>query len=280
MTPVSPAPLSYYHDFGQPPSGYCMRADPVHLRADTSGLILFDLVKSGVTEQELFDLATDISEHLAQDGFRLECRAGERWYLTGDTSQDVHADALSDAVGRILRPTHLQGHDAQQWTRRLNEIQMLLSAHPVNRQRLAEGKVAINSLWLWGGGCWLAPLVSDCTGMTSDNPCVCGYAGASGMSLRQWDNGRELADVHQAGERQLVVYEACRRAAAYQDISDWSSALQMLEHGWLLPLTRALARGRFSELELFPLNGFSYRIRRRDMLRFWQRGADYRFTAW
>jgi hypothetical protein len=43
------------------------------------------------------------------------------------------------------------------WRRLQNELQMLLSQHPVNAAREAAGKLAINGIWFWGAGALSEP---------------------------------------------------------------------------------------------------------------------------
>jgi hypothetical protein len=78
--------------------------------------------------------------------------------------QQTEADALCEALSRhFAGQLHFQACEARRWCVRLvsgsplddallNEVQMLLHAHPVNEAREARGELAINSLRLWGAG--------------------------------------------------------------------------------------------------------------------------------
>jgi hypothetical protein len=272
---VSAAALSYYHDFGVPPAGYCLRADPVHLRVDTRGLILFDADSFSGSNAELEALADSLREHLATDGWRLESHRG-RWYLLGETSSELHTAALHDVCGKALRTSMLTGSGATDWIRRLNEIQMLLNGHAVNQQRQLQGKPAINSIWLWGGGRWETPPVAQCVALASSNECVLGGAEAQGIAILQPDTAQQFRqDCERTGEL-LVLREDCRRALAYADISAWTVALCSLEQNWFAPLLKLLATGWIRELRLFPLNGYCYRLSRPALPSFWKSVQDYR----
>ncbi|VAW75491.1 hypothetical protein MNBD_GAMMA13-1553 [hydrothermal vent metagenome] len=145
------AACSYYHDFGEWPNSYCLRADPVHLHVDLHGLIVFDGSTLAVTPEESQGLTQVLADHLLQDSWILRQGGSCRWYLLGE-DQDLTGPALCQVRGRHTSLNMLKGEHASPWTRRLNELQMLMASQASNTQRQAERRQTINSLWLWGGG--------------------------------------------------------------------------------------------------------------------------------
>jgi hypothetical protein len=269
------AALSYLDDFGELPNGYCLRADPVHLRTDTGGLILFDSASFELGAAESRALVDTLAGHLAVDGWTLAHRDPRRWYLVGERPQELVTTALPALRGTPVPACSFTGTDAPVWTARLNELQMLMHNHPVNQARAARGQVPVNSLWLWGGGEAPAPAAADCSRVLGDNPFARGCARY--CDLPAGPPGARAADtLPAAGERQLVVLEDCRTAAAYDDFAGWQTALQRLEHDWFAVLLRALRTGRLERLDLLPLNGRRYCLPRRRLLAVWKGRGDYR----
>lgn len=270
------APLSYLQDFGRPPAASCLRADPVHLRADTNGLVLFDAASFELDQDDSRALLETLAEHLAADGWRLQQSHPQRWYLVGEQPLDLVTTALPRRRGTPVSTTHFAGKDATFWTNRLNEMQMLLHSHPVNQARALRGQVAINSIWLWGAGELQPPGEPRYTRLSADNACA---LGAARWCTVPASNIEPAADRFLPGlrlhERVLLVLENCRAAAAYEDFGAWEAAVRALEEDWLVPLVQALRTGRIDRLELLPLNGRRYRLERRDLRSFWKRIRDY-----
>jgi len=271
-TPV--ASLTYLEDFGELPPGYCLRADPVHLRADTSGLILFDTASFELDNEESRSLCDALAGHLAADGWELRQRHPHRWYLVGGAPQDLGTLALPAVRGTPVPAVPYSGADAAAWIKRVNELQMLLHSHPVNRARAARARVAVNSLWLWGGGDLQYGGNAACSRVLSDNPFARGSAHYCGLEVLPGPAAAE--QVTPVDDGQLVVLEDCRDAAAYQDMPAWRAALQQLERNWFQALIRSLKTGKLDALELYPVNGRAYRLTRRRLLALWKGRGDYR----
>ena len=266
--------LSYLEDFGEAPPGWCLRADPVHLRADTTGLILFDADSFELDEQESRALRNTLASHLAEDGWELRQGHPHRWYLLGGPPQDLNSPPLPQARGAPVPASTFTGADAAAWTRRLNEVQMLLHNHPVNQARAARGQVAVNSLWIWGAGNPQSRGQAECNQVFDNDPFARASARFNGLDLLS-----STADVQQvaaSGKPTLVVLPDCRAAAAYQDLAAWQAGIRRLEQAWFEPLIRLLERGKLDLLMLYPLNGRCYRLSRSRLLSFWRGGGDYR----
>lgn len=262
--------LSYQFDTGAVAPGALLRADPVHLRADRSHLLLFDAAHLHITPDETQALAEAFNRHYAADGLRLELPVSTRGYLHLPQLPELRTTPLMQAVGCDVDACLPAGHDAREWHRFLNEVQMLFHDHPVNRAREARGKPVINSLWLWGGGRPLAAAASDWQRVWSDDPALRGLAWLNGIrgseppaDAQMWLN--EVVD----GQHLLHV-ETLRQAVAYGDVEGWSAEVERLERTWFAPLLQALRRGRLRELTLYPGDAHVYRVMRRDLWCFWR----------
>lgn len=270
------AALTYREDFGETAPAGCLRADPVHLRADTRGLILFDAAAFPLDADESQTLVESLAAHLAQDHWRLVSKHPRRWYLLGERPPQLETPPLPTLRTTPVSATPFSGEDAAAWIRRLNELQMLMHTHPVNLARAARGQPAVNSVWLWGAGEWRRG-ANPHTRIAADNLFARGVAGACGIpALRLPDCVASLPAAPHSHDSLLVVHEACRDAAAYEDFEAWRDAVEQLERNWFAPLLGALQQRRVDCIDLYALNGSRYRLTRTRLLAVWKRGVDYR----
>lgn len=251
--------LGAAHELAEIDGGYWLRADPVFLRADRSRLILFGPEVLAITAEEAADLAASINDHYAAEGWQLRVAAPDRWYLRLPRAPVLATTPLRDVIGRHIDPFLPGGDDARHWHGLLNELQMLLHAHPVNERRAGQGRPAINSLWLWGGGTLptgLRPLDAWCC---SDDMEWNSLAAAAGLSLQPQDRQPLdwLPEALGSGPG-LAVLESLSRALQTSDFTAWNAALQRLEAEWFGPLLELRRSGVLHRLHLIPMNGAEY----------------------
>ncbi|MBK6657681.1 MAG: hypothetical protein IPG43_05800 [Proteobacteria bacterium] len=136
-----------------------LRADPVHLRADATRVILFDTDSVGLTDDESDALLAHLNAGFAGQARRFERgHSPSRWYLRTAAPQ-----ALELASPRALRGSAVEDslsalRRAGALNRVMTEAQMLLHGAPPNDVRGATGRAPINSVWFWGGG--MAPPIA------------------------------------------------------------------------------------------------------------------------
>jgi len=271
------APFSCLGDSGQLPDGYCLRADPVHLRADMRGLILFDASTFSLSDEESRALLGSVAAFLEQDGWRLNSDQAQRWYLHGGDRQELISTPLPLLRGKPVSDYLPQGKDAPAWRKRFNEIQMLMHAHPVNQQRAERGLPLVNSLWIWGGG--LLPVKGEqyFTRVVTNDATVEGLGIWSAARCEPVPNHvNVLLSTLGSDEHVLIVLDALDVSAAYEDLGHWNEAMERYERDWFKPLLNALARRRLKFLDVFPVNGKRYRMNFADLLKFWKHSKSYR----
>jgi hypothetical protein len=234
--PLPAGALSLLGCGGEPGDGLWARADPVHLRVMRDHVASAPDDAFALPQSEADALCEALSRHFAA---QLDLRACEprRWCarLVGDAPLD---DAL------------------------LNEVQMLLHAHPVNEAREARGELAINSLRLWGAG--RAPRSAQCRwqSVAAADPAVRGAARLAGARHRPLPgSAQEWLDRLPGEGRHLAVLDA-RHAP-----------LAELERDWFAPLLAALRAGRAGMVTLHAVDGaeeVSFETIRGDLRRFWR----------
>ncbi|MEJ2159371.1 MAG: hypothetical protein P8X53_02660, partial [Chromatiales bacterium] len=135
---VAVAPVTWLHDYGALGSG-----------RDT-GVVFGTALALDMREAATF--AVDIAAAMEWPPRKLVAPVADRWYLHDmawpeiDTATPVEVgqSGFSEALPR--------GAAAADLRRALSEVQMLLSEHPLNLERVRRGLPAVNSLWFWGGG--------------------------------------------------------------------------------------------------------------------------------
>ncbi|WP_440941211.1 hypothetical protein [Immundisolibacter sp.] len=146
------APVTYTHDFGQPPPAWCARVDPVCLMAAGATLRLLPLDGAPLTNAQARDLFALASTANVIPGVSWQYAAPLRWYLLADPGPDLATCAPQRLPGGHVAAGQPRGTDAPAWQSWLNELQMRLFDSAVNHEREAHDLPPANALWLWGGG--------------------------------------------------------------------------------------------------------------------------------
>ena len=264
-------------DMGVIDREWWIRADPVYLEPGHDSLVMH--AGLGLTPEEAGQLAAELNESLAQDGWLLKTPHPERWYLKPPAAAAITTTPLAAANGRNVHPLLPQGSDRKAWHMRLNEIQILLHTSPVNVAREARGLLPANSVWFWGGGRLPQVGAVRWVQMWSDEPLAQGLARLAGLpSGPLLANGTELLALSGGGEQLLVLglpapipSTGLRTGLSQADAEAWQTALERLAHGWLTPLMAAVHAGTLTELTLLSDTGTSFHYRRRHRWRFWRR---------
>ena len=264
-------------------------ADPVHLHFAREHMLLSGPSTLEITSDEASDLIAALnlllgelaSDHLSRgDGTaprlpeRFEAPHPDRWYLRLDQPTDTRFFALDDVIGRPVTHFTPEGGDARQWRRLLNEIEVMLHNHPVNRAREAEGRPTINSLWLWGAADRIPPLAAPARTLYASDPLAIGLARASGMHHLDTDTALDaLTNDADTGDSVIVV-DNLLHPALQLDLARWRDALAHLETNCFAPLLSRLRTRRLHGLKLIAPGDracIELTIGPFDILKFWRR---------
>jgi hypothetical protein len=264
--------LTYLAGGGDPGTRFWLRADPVHLRLMRDRLALLPGAGFALSQEEAAALAESLNRHFA-DAFCLHALHPERWCLSVDRGAALAAATPLEAAGQDVDAHLPSGSEAARWHVLLNEIQMLLHAHPVNAAREARGEPVVNSVWLWGAGQLPRAAHGPWKSLSAHDPVALGLARLARLhhralpeSATQW-----LERAPQDG-RHLVVLDSLRGAHALGDTETLEARLRELERAWFAPLLAALKAGRAGMLTLYvPDAGASFEVIRADLRRFWRR---------
>jgi hypothetical protein len=251
-----------------------LRADPVHLRLHGDAMALVPGAALDIAQGEAEALCEALGAHF-EGRYTFHPVHPERWCARLRSGLQVAEDSALAAAGRDLDAQLAAGPGTRPWHALLNEIQMVLHEHAVNRAREARGAPALNSVWLWGAG----PLPAACRGpwrsVTADEPIALGLARLAGIRERRLPPSADewLAGVPDEG-RHLIVLDALRTASALGDAGAYREGLVAMEARWFAPLLEALRAGRIGMITLRvpdATQALAFEAIRGDLRRFWRR---------
>ncbi len=263
------AHVSALIDGFDPSRGYWYRADPVHFKTEMDHAILLDHELLSVEQHEADALMDVFNAHFMEDGLQLFSRQPGRWYLQSAMPFEITATQLHDAIGRNVTHFLPQGKHAMRWRRFLNETQMLFHQQAVNVQRESLGKLAINSLWLWGEG--NAMHYDDhktFQWMMTNEPIATGLAKILNIETCALDEINSMAGLQGNG---LLIIDELLSPASYGDVEKWGLALEKLCDLWIQPLQQLLRKGIVQQIDLYSAEGRLFRMTPRSHFKFWRR---------
>jgi hypothetical protein len=268
------APLTLAADGGEPGEAYWLRADPAHLQAGRTDLVLARTRALALSAAEAQALTASLNHHFGAEGLRFVAPVAQRWYLRMDAPPALATTPAHAAIGRSIDALLPRGEDALRWHRRLNEVQMLLHEHPVNAAREARGAEPVNSVWLWGGGRMPACRMSAALDVWSDSALAGALARCAGIPRHALPASGE-AWLGTAGDgRHLVAFDEESTPAP----AGAEARLDRLERGWFAPLLAALRSGVLSEIVLITQQSaqrLCFAASRSDLWRFWRRAIPF-----
>ena len=252
-------------DFDAPVEAvHWLRADPVHLRADATRVILFDAEAVGLADDESDALLAHLNAGLADDELQFERgSAPTRWYVRVSEPQP-----LALASPRALRGCTVEGSlDALRRSgalrRLMTEAQMLLYEAPTNLARTASGRAPINSVWFWGGGAPSRPPAKPGGSALGEDALLAACARHAGIEYERNPAALELHLQTRAGDVLLLDH-----------LEIETVDLHRFGRDILAPALRALRRGRLTQVVIHaqPLD---LALTSAARWRFWRRGQPF-----
>jgi hypothetical protein len=221
-----------------------LRADPVHLRLQREQVVLLPEVP--VSLADAMQWCASLNEHFASEGLTFFAPHPQRWYVKVDRLPDMATVPMSLAAGRNIHGNLPTGNESGRWHQLINEIQMLLFAHPLNEAREARGELPVNSVWFWGNGAAPVQSTNSYVTVSSDEILVEMLARATDSSFSSWQPQWLGADEG----TQLLVWTGLRAALQRGDLHEWREALLSFENKYAQPLWDALHSGKLDSLQL------------------------------
>ena len=145
-------------------------ATPFHAALGLTDLTPADPSTLSLSAEESRALCEAADAHMREDGLRVHFVDAARWLFTCNQAVEVLTERPEWIVSELLRPNLPRGRDARLVERWMNELQMLLHAHPVNIAREERGLPPVNLVWLWGFGALDANKNNDFVGAALPRP--------------------------------------------------------------------------------------------------------------
>lgn len=115
---------------------------------------MVDYCGGDISTPEARELVEYLEKELGDDEFKFYAGVAYRHCLVWDKG-NPHPGILTpphDIPGRVVKEYIPQGDDTSKLYELMKKSYKLLSEHPVNKKRVAEGKRPANSCWFWGEG--------------------------------------------------------------------------------------------------------------------------------
>ena len=249
------AALTRQADVGDAAGATWLRADPAHVRAELTTARLMACGDLGLSPDDCAALLKPLRPLFGDAGFPIDAPVPSRWYLRGPPGAKLPAfSAPADALGDDLRQHLPQGPAASRWSALLNEAQMILHEHPLNRERASRGLPPVNSLWFWGAGVLPEWVRTSLAVVLTRDAVVAALARQAGIAAIAPDPARIESPQTQ-----------------WFDLDD-AAGLAELAVRWLPAFDAALSHKRIPELRVAFASGERYLVKPGHRWRFW-RGA-------
>lgn len=241
------AAITRESDAGDAALNAWLRADPVFVRPDLGGARLMAWGNLDLTEADAEAFLAPLRLVFGDVGFPISATTPERWYLKlpRDSKLPTFTPPV-EGLGEDLLAHLPEGPEGKRWRMLLNEAQVTLHNHPRNAERVAAGKVPVNSLWFWGGGILPDSVTCRAACVISEDDELLALAKRAGVPLVRRETGSTVIDLRRQ--------------------RDWTA----IERNHLGPALASLGR-RHGELLLDFADGACFRIASAQRWRLWRR---------
>lgn len=229
-----------------------LSADPAWVQPEVNGARLLAIGNLGLTVEDAASLVAALAETFEAEGMALQVGDAQHWQVRLPGYVDVPPfPEPEDALGSDLFEQLPKGDAGRQWRALLNEAQVVLHNHPVNRRRASEGLPPVNSVWLWGAGTLPEWVECGLSHIYSDDLLVWSLAHRANVEV----HGR--AAFATPGDASIGLLDL-------QDVQPTSFA-----DDWWPAIEARLAEG--TELHLAFADGVRMALHKRHRLRFWRK---------
>lgn len=238
---------------------YWLRADPVHLALQRDCFSLAEPAPLPVQRPHTALIITSLNQHFSQDGIMFFVGESGAWYLRCQHAPKIKTCLPSLVLDKNIHSFLPTGDESSKWLAVLNEVQMLLHEHPANLSRESAREVAINSIWLSGGGSMpqVEVLKKDADLILASSVFYQGLASLSRVKSQTLP--ASLAD---------TLHTNAQHVRLQLPLDD------NLDEHWFKPMLNALKNGNIQQLTLnlgFYEKSITVEIRPTDCYKFWRK---------
>jgi len=245
-------------------------ADPVHLRLETSSLVLVDQSQFPFSDADRTAFSELLNEYLESMGGRFFFDANGRGFLGLKEPRPVNTTPLTQVMGNSIDSMMPEGEQKTFWHQLMNELQMLLHSAPFNEARTERGEPVINALWIWGAGLPQRSMEPQYSGVYCNDSLTGELSRSVGIPAHPVPLKFDLSLIPNSGQHLLILNELLPHSQ-YDDYPGWHAIMERLCTDWLSPLLNAVRKKQLSRLSLYLCNGTCYVLEPGYQWRFWRR---------
>lgn len=267
---------------------WVMRVDPCIMIPDRDQLVLSRIHNLDLSLDEAQHLVDEINDFFQADEeenfWTMHALTAERWYLVSDKTIEIETVPPDKVLGQSVNSFLFNN---SRWLALFNEFQMILHSSTVNKLRLQQGKLPVNSLWFWGTGKAIDfsmftpdnPAIVEPPVIYTDNPFVQSLAGLKNYpSFNLTDEYKPLQT--RAEQQVIYVINDFIEAIQNKDIFSWVGSLKQFDSRYLSPLSRDIKSGKISQIEFISPTGRKLLLTKKLMKRWWRRTIPfYKFLS-
>ena len=211
----------------------------IHLKADMHSAIVLPLEDNQVNKDDISIIINDL-----RDLFKVDCDIVEvqngLWLMHLHQCRPAqHYPHFLSILGKKADPYIEQSRQALPWYKLVNEMQMFMHQHDINRDRQASGLLPINSLWLWGAGN-LSKLTTNNINWYCDDELLRQFAGVSRIACENLDK----VQTHAFGCDSMIVDMALLEALKISGTANLQALLSNMEIALFKPLLQGVMSGK------------------------------------
>ena len=246
--------LRLWGQTGDRPTAWIAAADPVYLEPRLTTLCLHALQGDDMPGSDLREIFDYLQQRLAGNDRYGFVRIGAHGYVRASTPLPT-AQAPACVIDGLAPNDYLPAGDATASHHVLHgEVEMALHEHALNLRRESDGRLPVNSLWLWGGGIAPEQTTEPRPPLFADDALLRGY----------WLSKTGVVDAW-PGSIGACLDAAIAGFVAIPDVQNGDVQTCLEE------LRVALQTERISKLTLLLEDGYIVELRRSDAWRFWRR---------
>jgi hypothetical protein len=213
-----------------------MLVKAIHLRADMHGAIAIPIPEEPQNIHDIDIIINDLSDYFKVDCDISSVVGGLYLLRLRHFDPPTHYPHPLSVLGKNVNSFIEQSRSVMPWYRLVNEFQMFMHQHPLNAQRLQQGRLPINSLWAWGAGA--APAATARPLLYCDDPLLRRFGESLGMKLESCSKLQGDADL---GDTLIVDLRLLQLLKAGDD-ARLDALLLEIENRLLKPLLQAQQR--------------------------------------
>lgn len=249
------AAIRLWGQTGERPSDWVSAADPVYLEAVLDHVRMHSLDEHALQRDEREQLFDYLQAQLGNAACRFEL-IGEHGYVRGEAafataSRSAHARDSCELDAFLPTTAGSQQHD-----RLIGELQLLLHETPMNRQRVEQGRLPVNSIWFWGGGRVPPANAVALPCLYAEDPQYLGFWQSVDAEMTRWPTDAWELPAEDSNSGVVVLPPDSNRSGLVDAV--------------LQAAKRRLARGQIQRLTLVFSDGWRVRLGRWQLLAIWR----------